>query len=516
MALDVMPAGADLAVLADRAAGADDTYAGASDDELIGVLCAWDRLGSHMTARMLAAITELRRRRPVIELPASGREAGARDEDYLADEIAHVLAESRRAADGLASVAEALDGKLPGTRAALRDGIITPVKARIIAAATALLDEDEARAAEEQVLDRAGRITPGSLREAIRRAVMNVAPKKAKERREAAARDARVEQWAEDSGNAALAGRELPPADVIAAGQRITWWARQLRTAGVEGDLDQLRGRAFVDLLLDRDSRPDARGQAGPGTRLIPAGSGGFAANVNLTVPLTTTQGLADRPGELSGFGPVDPWLARNLARASAANPRTTWCVTFTDADGHATAHGCGRPAPKDHANHSRSWKRDDPGSPPGRTEDRDGPAFSFTPASRDGPSGSYGTWILRIPGQELLVTIDSLTTENCDHRFEAKGHDPGVKLRHLAQIRHATCTNPICRRPAATCDFEHNSPYEAGGRTCLCNGGPKCRHDHRLKQHPRWNVEQHPDGSFTWTTPSGRAYTTEPTQYPI
>ena len=28
---------------------ADETYAGASDDELIGVLCAWDRLGSHMT-----------------------------------------------------------------------------------------------------------------------------------------------------------------------------------------------------------------------------------------------------------------------------------------------------------------------------------------------------------------------------------------------------------------------------------------------------------------------------------
>jgi hypothetical protein len=28
--------------------------------------------------------------------------------------------------------------------------------------------------------------------------------------------------------------------------------------------------------------------------------------------------------------------------------------------------------------------------------------------------------------------------------------------------------------------------------------------------------VEQHPDGTFTWTTPSGRQYTTEPTEYPI
>ena len=99
---------------------------------------------------------------------------------------------------------------------------------------------------------------------------------------------------------------------------------------------------------------------------------------------------------------------------------------------------------------------------------------------------------------------------------FEAKGHDPGVKLRHLSQVRHATCTGPVCRRPSTQADFEHNIPYEAGGRTCMGNGGPKCRHDHRLKQHPRWNVEQLPDGTFRWTTPSGRQFTTEPTRYPI
>jgi hypothetical protein len=130
--------------------------------------------------------------------------------DYLADEIAHALGESRRAADGLAAVAETLDGKLPGTRAALLDGIISPAKARIIANGTALLDDDEARAVEDKVLDRGGRITPGSLREAISRAVMDVAPKKARKRRENAAKTARVERWGEDSGNGALAGRELP------------------------------------------------------------------------------------------------------------------------------------------------------------------------------------------------------------------------------------------------------------------------------------------------------------------
>ena len=84
-------------------------------------------------------------------------------------------------------------------------------KAQIIAWATAALDPGEARAAEAKVLGRAGRLTPGGLRSAIARAVMQVAPDKARKRREQAAKDARVQRWAEDSGNAALAGPGTAP-----------------------------------------------------------------------------------------------------------------------------------------------------------------------------------------------------------------------------------------------------------------------------------------------------------------
>jgi hypothetical protein len=47
-------------------------------------------------------------------------------------------------------------------------------------------------------------------------------------------------------------------------------------------------------------------------------------------------------------------------------------------------------------------------------------------------------------------------------------------------------------------------------------NGNPKCRHDHRLKQDPRWKVEQLANGEVRWTAPSGRRHITEPTRYPI
>ena len=39
--------------------GADDRFDGASDDEVLGVLCAWDRVEAHAAARKHAAIAEL-------------------------------------------------------------------------------------------------------------------------------------------------------------------------------------------------------------------------------------------------------------------------------------------------------------------------------------------------------------------------------------------------------------------------------------------------------------------------
>jgi Domain of unknown function (DUF222) len=498
-----------LAALTDAAAGVGDRYAGTSDDELDGVIAAWDRVEAHAAARKHLAIAEFIRRRP--EKGCEPEEPGGMPErwdEFAVDELRVLLAESKAAAERMLDRAQTLAARLPGTMAAFRSGKLRQTKVTIIVDVTAPLDDDEAKAAEEQVLGRAHRLTPGGLRHAIAQAVMDVAPGKARKRREDAQKDARVERWVEDSGNAALMGRELPPDEVLAADQRITAWAHELRKAGLEGDMDQLRARAYLDLLLGKDSRPRPAG--GPVQQEV--APGGFAVRGTLTVPLADLTGLADRPGEMSGIGPIDPWLARDLAASAARNPRTSWCVTVTDEHGYATGHGCARPEPKNHKNHKKRKKPGMAGTA------RDGPGFSFIREEREGPPGGYGTWRLRTPGcgPDLIVELHPVTTQDCDHRFQAKGHNPGVRLRHLAQVRHATCTSPVCRRPASQCDFEHNVPYEAGGRTCLCNAGPKCRHDHRVKQQPRWNVDQLPDGTFRWTTPSGRSYITEPTRYPI
>ncbi len=213
MPLDVLPGCAQLAVAADSAA--QDGFAGVSEAELVGVLCAWDRVEAHTHARKLAVVAELARRNP-----------GTLDAEFTADQIAYALGESRARADSLIGMAQTLPARLPGTASALEDGMISRYKAEIIARATALLEDDEARVAEAGVLDRAARLTPGALRAAIARAVMQAAPEKARERRETAAKDARVERWIQDTGNAALMGCELPPDEVLAADEQITARAR--------------------------------------------------------------------------------------------------------------------------------------------------------------------------------------------------------------------------------------------------------------------------------------------------
>jgi hypothetical protein len=371
--------------------------------------------------------------------------------DSAGDEVKWALAETRQIADGVLSLAHDLEVKLPVTSAAFRDGLLRHSKLQIIARPTALLTSDEARQAEALVLGQARLLSPGALRRAIALAVARVAPEKAKDRRKHAARDARVERWPEDSGNAALAGRQLPPAEVLAADQRITWWARQLQAAGLEGDMDQLRARAYLDLLLDQDSRPPASRGATPdratpdratpdratpdrggtdhraGPHRSPGSGGnipaGFVGRNHLTTPLTTLLGLANRPGELAGLGPVDPWLARDLACSSAASPKTTWCLTVTDNQGRAVGHACARPEPRSQA---RRRKRRPPGGtgPPGTART----GFTFTPIG-PGPPGGYGTWRFTtgVPGQPAwIITIDPIPTGSCDHRYQASGHDPG------------------------------------------------------------------------------------------
>ena len=121
MLMDTMPGGPELARFADQAVGPGDRFGGVSDDELLGVLCAWDRVAAHATARKYAAVAELVRRRPAAGSPVAG---AARMplvwEEFTASELCSVLAGSRHDAADMLSLAHELEVMLPGTESGLR------------------------------------------------------------------------------------------------------------------------------------------------------------------------------------------------------------------------------------------------------------------------------------------------------------------------------------------------------------------------------------------------------------
>ena len=198
-------------------------------------------------------VAELARRRPADRTPAAAPgQFPDQPSEFVADEIAAALTLTGPAAGTCLDLAMDLAIRLPGTAAALRAGIIDYLRARIIAEATRILSDQDARQAEDRILPGAGQQTSGQLRAALARTILAIDPAAAQRRREQAQKDPRIRRWREDAGTAALAGYGLPPADVLEADQHLTERALHLRDAGQPGTLDELRARAYLDALLGR------------------------------------------------------------------------------------------------------------------------------------------------------------------------------------------------------------------------------------------------------------------------
>jgi hypothetical protein len=543
------------------------TCSGATDDELIGILGRWAAQESWTVAAKLGVIRELLRRRGLSGAQVRRLPCGLPDawDESVGNEVAAELGISPQAADKLIWLAWALAARIPRIGAALDSGVIDYVKAKAIAEETSVLDDGHLAAAEEMILAAGldGK-TPGQIGKIAARAVVTVDPDGARRRREEAEReDARVRFWRERAGTSALAAYGLPTDAALQANANVNQRADEYKQAGIEGRMDQLRVLAFLDILNGttaacriaqaeaeaaqaeaeavqagtdgRDGQPDADslgGQDEPGDEEAPGdgpgGSGpkdrpapdsspaagrpdpgpGLAARANLTFPLATLLGLAERPGEGHGLGPLDPALTRQLAATSAKSPHSQWCVTITDQHGYAIGHGCAKPAKATRRTGKTRHKPPSPGS-------RDGP-WAFTRDDDPGPPGGYGTWTLTMPGgQQYTVKLGPVPVTNCDHRHESRAYQPNDTLRHLVQIRDGECTFPTCSRHARESDFEHALPYDKGGRTCACNAGARSRRCHKTKQSKGWKLTQPLPGWHRWTTPSGRTYTQGPMRYP-
>jgi hypothetical protein len=469
--LDGMPPGPVLAALSQGAI--DSGFLPLSDDELVGLLRASRRLSSWQAAVELRAISELDSRR----LRQSGRPGASWVSEHISSELAAALTLTGRAADSLLGLARDL-ARLPAVLRALADGRIDRAKAVVFANELAGLNDVSAAAVAAAFCDLAESMTTGQLRAALRSMVLSIDPAALRRRAEKARADARVETWREGSGNAALAGRELPPADAIAADRRIAAIAKALKEAGAPGTMDQLRAAVYVALLTGRDPetlRPAANEapSSWPAPREQSVGLG-LSGSVNLTMPMSAWLGGSDSPGEIAGLGPFGADTCRDLAARLAAGQTTRWCVTLTGSDGRAVAHACGRSGP----------------GPPGGPRD-------------------HAAWL-------ASLKFAWLERGTCSHSRQSPGYRPPSLLCTLVKIRQRTCCFPGCRRPAVGCDLDHTIPYDQGGRSCECNLAPLCRRHHQVKQATDWRLEQPSPGVMVWHLPHGRTYQTAGEPYPV
>ena len=235
--------------------------AACGDDALIGIIRGWRKIASLAAGCEMAAVAELADRRY-----AQAKAAGEWDSsaiDGAADEVAAALTLTGRSAQLLLDRAAAL-AELPATAAALRAGRIDMPKALVILTGLAGQDPELARAIEAQLIDRAPAQTTGQLRAALNRALIAADPKAAERRRQDEEKQARIERAPEFGGvTASLTGRYLPVPETVAAWNHVTAVARQLRDAGAEGTLDQLRVQVYLALLSGQAALPAE--QAGPG-----------------------------------------------------------------------------------------------------------------------------------------------------------------------------------------------------------------------------------------------------------
>ncbi|HET7015158.1 MAG TPA: DUF222 domain-containing protein, partial [Streptosporangiaceae bacterium] len=228
------------------------TEGGLEDGALAGVAASYRRLASWAQAGELAVVAELASRSASADERIGTDEEGrpARLPDEACAQVSLALTMSHSSATWWSDLAVTLKWRLPATGAALRSGAIDLARARAIAEATAVLDDEKARAVESRVLPAAGNQTMAQLRAALRRAIITADPQGAERRRQQAERRAKVMLYPEAEGTASLMGYSLPGVPAAAAMARIGALARALKASGVGGGIDLLRAEVFLGLLL--------------------------------------------------------------------------------------------------------------------------------------------------------------------------------------------------------------------------------------------------------------------------
>jgi hypothetical protein len=249
-AVEFMAAGAAQAGWLEVAAAAVDRL---DEHALAGVVIAARQAASRAQAAELAAVAQITARAAGAD-PRIGLQADGRPARLCLDAIGQVklaLMLTDCSAASWADLAMTLTWRLPATGQALAAGRIDLERAKLIAAATSMLTEAQARAVEAKILPQAPTLTRPYLQERLSLAVIAADPDGAERRRQDAERNADVRLYADDDQTATITGSKLPQIHAAAGFARLTALARARKAAGMPGGLGFHRAQVMLAMMLD-------------------------------------------------------------------------------------------------------------------------------------------------------------------------------------------------------------------------------------------------------------------------
>ena len=363
--------------------------------------------------------------------------------------------------------------------------------------------------------------------------------------------------YLDEDGTATVTGRRLPADQAAAACARIEDLAKAAKRSGHPGRIGALRATIYLGLLdgrwaqltreqiiadlLARATREDTPEDAdlpdpsdgssaaddapaaepaaadddtaaAPSAAQDHAGSerfaeqvpGGLRVGVELRAGLSALLGRDRHPGEIPGWGPVTAETARTLATAQRD---AEWRYAITGPDGQLLLAGITRHRPAVAHTAVHDTVR-------GGIVELHVPAALLTElAAHPETCGRWAAVVADLAAQYRARHSHGSTKDGAPSRH---GQDPaarfaGVVLRRHVQIRDRYCVHPGCRCPARHADVDHTLDHARGGATTATNSGPLCGHDHTLKHDGGWRLHQPAPGHFTWISPLGRRYHTQP-----
>jgi len=437
--------------------------------ELEDVAAAYTRMSGWAHAGLAAVAVELSRRpemaprRYVTEDGRRGPVLSA--ERVTALSLAARLLRSPRDLTAVVREGRVFRGVLADTGRALREGRIAVPAARAIAARLYDQVPQVASPVQDQVLPRAPHRTTTEVKQDLERALLEVDPEHAAERRDTARASRHVTHPVRLPDQMAEMRLVLPAEHAVGIDTALDRTARTTKNSGDPRTLDQLRVDALVDAVLTRPiPAPASAAAAAPASGATGADvadaagtdAADVAANANadfpvpsdrsaagprdprvhvlVTVPFSTLIGTDDQPADLAGYGPIDAATARALAQGGV-------------------------------------WQR----------------------LVTDPPSGTV---------------LD----------VGRKTYRPPAALADHVRHRDRTCTFPGCPVPAVRAELDHTrawtpEPDDPGppGTTSHDNLAPLCPRHHRAKHGARFHVAQPEPGVHEWITPSGHRYRTRP-----